>query len=188
MDVLTSVFIGIGLAMDASAVSIAGGANAKKKKTGILRSALMAGLFFGAFQAGMIFLGGIGGESAKALVSGIDHWIAFALLAFVGGKMVIEAFREPEERKVDLLHIRMLFILAIATSIDALAVGVGLAFIDHSLIASAIIVGITTALISIASVFIGHSFGHRIGNKVEIVGGMILIAIGANILQSHLFA
>jgi len=186
MQLITEMLIGIGLAMDACAVSIAGGANTKKKG-GMLRPAILAGVFFGIFQFGMLFIGGLGGESLRAFVSGIDHWVAFGLLAFIGGKMVIEALREPEERKVDLLDGRMLLLLALATSIDALGVGVGLAFAGDSLLSSAAVVGITTAAISAASVFVGHRYGSHIGNRMEIIGGMILIAIGANILQSHLF-
>jgi len=187
MDILTNILIGIGLAMDCAAVSLAGGANTKTAdgaKT--LKASLFAGLFFGFFQGAMMLLGGFGGEALKAFVSGIDHWIAFSLLAFVGAKMIYESFHGSEEKKTDLLDIRILTVLAIATSIDALVVGAGIAFANGIIGASALIVGITTAVISIASVHTGKRIGHLVDNKIEILGGIILLAIGTNILLSHL--
>ena len=187
MDILTNILIGIGLAMDCAAVSLAGGANTKTAdgaKT--LKASLFAGLFFGFFQGAMMLLGGFGGEALKAFVSGIDHWIAFSLLAFVGAKMIYESFHGSEEKKTDLLDIRILTVLAIATSIDALVVGAWIAFANGIIGASALIVGITTAVISIASVHTGKRIGHLVDNKIEILGGIILLAIGTNILLSHL--
>jgi putative Mn2+ efflux pump MntP len=186
MDIVTELFVGIGLAMDCSAVSTAGGANTKKAK--LTKAALLAALFFGAFQAGMLFLGGMGGEALKGTVSDIDHWIAFGLLAIVGGKMLLEASRKCEREKADLLDSRTLLLLALATSIDALGVGAGVAFANSLLVETAVVVGITTASISFMSVFIGNRFGRSLEGKAEALGGIVLIAIGLNILRNHLLA
>lgn len=172
--------------MDSAAVSMTGGANAKKGK--LVAAALLAALFFGGFQGIMLYFGGIGGEGLKGIVSEIDHWVAFILLAIVGGKMLLESGHRSEEKRVNLLDARILLILSIATSIDALAVGVGVAFADHSLLETAITVGAATALISFSSVFIGSCFGCRLEGKAEAFGGIVLILIGLNILQSHLLA
>lgn len=188
MDTLTNVFIGFGLAMDCAAVSLAGGANtiSRQGMKETIKAALLAGSFFGFFQGAMMLLGGYGGEALKTFVSGIDHWVAFSLLAFVGGKMVYEAFQGTSEKKTDLLDMRILTILAIATSIDALVVGAGIAFANGSFMESAIIVGVTTAAISVASVLLGKRIGHLLDNKIEILGGVILLTIGTNILLTHL--
>ncbi|MFH0738112.1 MAG: manganese efflux pump [Candidatus Micrarchaeota archaeon] len=183
MDISTSILIGIGLAMDCSAVSMAGGIG---RKADALKAAALAGLFFGAFQGGMLFLGGLGGESLKAAVSGIDHWIAFSALALVGGKMLLESRQKQDEGRIDLLDAKILLFLAIATSIDALAVGVGIAFVGDSVIGSALVIGATTAFISFSSVFIGQRYGASLENKAEIFGGVVLVLIGLNILLSHL--
>lgn len=185
-DYYTAAFVGIGLAMDASAVSMTGGMNSKKGNLG--RAALLAALFFGGFQAMMLFIGGIGGTGLKEMVSGIDHWIAFGLLSVVGGKMLLESRHMGRDKRVDLLDARLLLVLAIATSIDALAVGVGVAFADHTLLDTAIIVGAVTAAICFVSVYLGSRYGVALEGKAEAFGGIVLILIGLNILQSHLFA
>jgi len=183
MDVITDILIGVGLAMDASAVSMAGGAS--RKKGGIVGAAVLAALFFGAFQALMLFMGGIGGEGLKDLISGIDHWLAFGLLTVVGGKMILESRQPAEKRNVDLLDWRVLTLLALATSIDALAVGVGIAFTGNSLLQTAMTVGIITAGLSFASVFLGGRYGHLLENKAEAAGGIVLILIGLKILAEQ---
>jgi putative Mn2+ efflux pump MntP len=183
MDILSGILIGIGLAMDSSAVSMAGG---MARKSDLVKAAMLAGLFFGGFQFLMFFLGGIGGEGLKSAIEGFDHWIAFLMLACVGGKMVYESRHIDEGRRVDLLDAKVLLFLAIATSIDALAVGVGVAFADSSIIETAIVVGITTAVISFASVFIGNRYGSILEGKAEAFGGFVLILIGLNILRSHI--
>jgi manganese efflux pump family protein len=184
-DFFTAVLIGVGLAMDAAAVSMTGGANAKTGS--VAKAALLAALFFGAFQFGMLYAGGVGGEALKRAVSDIDHWVAFFLLCAVGGKMLLESRRAGgEDTKANLLDARILLVLALATSIDALAVGVGVAFADHSLIETAIIVGVATATISFFSVFIGSRFGCKLGGRAEVLGGAVLILIGLNILRTHL--
>ncbi|MFH0885252.1 MAG: manganese efflux pump [Candidatus Micrarchaeota archaeon] len=184
-DFITALLIGIGLSMDASAVSMTGGANAKGGS--LTGAAFRAAFFFGAFQGGMLLIGGIGGESIKAVISEIDHWVAFFLLAAVGGKMLLESRHMGEDKRVDLLNARILILLAVATSIDALAVGIGIAFADHSLFDTAIIVASTTALISFASVFAGKKYGCALEGKAEAFGGIVLTLIGLNILLSHIF-
>lgn len=181
---MTAVLIGIGLAMDSSAVSMAGGANLKGGR--LLRAAVLAALFFGLFQGGMLLAGGIGGEGLKAMVSEIDHWVAFGLLAIVGSRMLYESRHAQSGKAVELLDSRMLLLLAFATSIDALAVGVGVALADHSLYETASAVGLTTAAISFFSVFIGKAWGHSLEGKAEAFGGIVLILIGINILASHM--
>lgn len=185
-DFFTAVLIGVGLAMDSAAVSMIGGANAKEG--GMLRAAILAAIFFGGFQGGMLLLGGIGGGELKAAASEFDHWVAFFLLAAVGGKMLLESGHTGKDRQVNLLDARTILILSFATSIDALAVGAGVAFADHSLLETATIAGIITALISFASVYAGRCFGCKLEQKAEVFGGMVLILIGLNILQSHLFS
>ncbi len=186
MDIITSVLVGIGLAMDASAVSMAGGATARKG--GVAKSALFAALFFGAFQGGMLLLGGIGGESLRAAVSDIDHWVAFGLLAIVGGKMILESSRICPDERVRLLDMGVLLMLSVATSIDALAVGVGVAFADHSLFETAASVAAITAALSFISVFAGNRYGCGLGSRAEVLGGLVLIGIGLNILYGHMAA
>jgi putative Mn2+ efflux pump MntP len=186
MDVITDILIGVGLALDAAAVSVTGGANARKNGKA-LEGAFLAGLFFGGFQAAMLGIGWLGGSSLKALVSGIDHWIAFLLLGIVGSRMVLESLQHhKEEGRIDLLDHRVMIALAFATSIDALAVGTGLAFADGGILGTALIVGAVTALISSASVFLGERYGRILGPRIETLGGIVLIMIGARILYSHL--
>jgi putative Mn2+ efflux pump MntP len=182
MDILVSILIGVGLAMDSSAVSMAGGIGRTSR---IVEAALLAGLLFGFFQALMLFIGGLGGEGLKDMVSGIDHWIAFLMLGIVGGKMLLES-RSKGDEKADLLDPRALLFLSFATSIDALAVGVGIAFAGDSLLETAVIVGATTAVISFFSVFIGKRYGAVLEGKAEALGGIVLIVIGLNILRTHI--
>jgi putative Mn2+ efflux pump MntP len=183
MDLLTNILIGASLAMDCAAVSMAGGANSKGEET---KKALLAGLFFGGFQAGMMAVGWFGGNWLKTIVSDYDHWMAFFLLGFVGAKMVVESLRHHEEKKTELLDYRVLFALAIATSIDALIVGTGMALADSGIMMMVLVVGLVTAAISIISVFIGSRYGSMLGTKAETIGGITLIIIGASILLEHL--
>lgn len=182
-DIVTALLLGIGLSMDASAVSMTGGANAGKGAH--LRAALLAALFFGAFQGGMLLAGGAGGESLKSAISGIDHWVAFILLGAVGGKMLMESRKTGEDKKVDLLDIRILAMLSVATSIDALAAGAGIAFADNSILFTASIVAASTSVISFFSVFIGRKYGCALEGKAEALGGVVLFLIGLHILLAH---
>lgn len=175
--------IGVGLSMDAFAVSICKGLNMKKIN---YKHALIIGGFFGGFQALMPFLGWALGSQFEQYIESVDHWIAFILLAFIGGKMVYESIKggddDEESSHQDKLDIKELFMLAVATSIDALAVGVTFAFLEVSILPSITLIGITTFVISVGGVVIGNRFGSKYKNKAEIAGGMILILIGLKIL------
>ncbi len=174
--------IGIGLAMDAFAVSICKGLGMKKINWG---QTLLIGLFFGGFQAGMPFAGWLLGSRFSGVIDSFDHWIAFLLLAAIGVKMIIEAFGEEEAIKEG-VSIRELFALAVATSIDALAVGVTFALLSYPILEGIIIIGIITFILSIIGVLIGNRFGNRYQQKAQIAGGIILILIGLRILLSGL--
>lgn len=175
--------IGVGLSMDAFAVSICKGLNMKKIN---YKHALIIGGFFGGFQALMPLLGWALGSKFEQYIESVDHWIAFILLAFIGGKMVYESIKggddDEESAHQDKLDIKELFMLAVATSIDALAVGVTFAFLKVSIVPSITLIGITTFVISVGGVVIGNRFGSKYKNKAEIAGGMILILIGLKIL------
>lgn len=176
----------IGLAMDAFAVSICQGLGMRKMKYG---QALMIGLYFGAFQALMPLLGWLLGISFSQYIQAFDHWIAFILLAIIGGKMLWDAFHEEKEN-VDVSdkkpNQKELFLLAIATSIDALAVGVAFACLEMSIVRSTAIIGVVTFCICVVGVFIGHRFGNRFQKYAGMLGGIILILIAGKILIEHL--
>ncbi|MBQ2982283.1 MAG: manganese efflux pump [Lachnospiraceae bacterium] len=187
--IITLFLLGVGLAMDAFAVAICMGLSMKKVKT---KNAIIVGLFFGGFQAFMPFLGWLLGNQFEQYIVSVDHWIAFGLLGIIGGKMLYEAIKGEEECdhdhsiKEEILDIKELFILAIATSIDALAVGITFAFLKYPVGLSVTIIGITTFVISVAGVYIGNFFGEKFKKKAEIAGGIILVGIGVKILLEHL--
>ena len=188
MSAFVEIFlIGVGLSMDAFAVSVCKGLGMKKINK--LHTFVIA-LFFGGFQALMPFLGWLLGTRFEKYITSIDHWIAFFLLALIGGKMIYEVFRGGnEEENIEMdkpLDIKELLILAIATSIDALAVGITFAFLDYPVLQSVIIIGITTFVISTAGVVIGNIFGSRYKSHAELAGGIILVLIGLKILLEHL--
>ena len=180
------LLIGVGLAMDAFAVSICKGLCMKKVNK---KQAFIIALFFGAFQALMPFIGWALGTQFEQYIVNFDHWIAFVLLVFIGGQMIKEALGEeeeivcPTEPKLDL---KELFMLAIATSIDALAVGVTFAFLRYPIVEAISIIGVVTFIICIAGVYIGNYFGTKYKKKAEMAGGIILILIGVKILLEHL--
>ncbi len=174
--------IAIGLSMDAFAVSICKGLGMRRMNVG--QAALIA-LFFGVFQALMPLVGWFAGAQFAHFVSTYAHWIAFALLAFVGGKMLWDAcHNQPgeEEANGSALDLAGLFMLAIATSIDALAVGVSFAFLDVAIAPSVLLIGATTFALSFGGVFIGHQFGARWEKPATIVGSVVLLAIGLKVL------
>lgn len=175
--------IAIGLAMDAFAVSICKGLSMKKIN---IKKMLIIGLYFGIFQAGMPIIGYILGESFEGFVTSIDHWIALILLSFIGINMIKEAFERQEEPSNDDTSFKTMVILAIATSIDALAIGITLAFLETNIWSAAFIIGIVTFVISAIGVIIGNKFGNRFEKKAEIFGGTVLILIGIKILIEHL--
>jgi len=184
----TLLLMGAGLSMDAFAVSICKGLSMRKVNK---KQCLVIGLFFGGFQALMPFIGWVLGSQFEQYITSIDHWIAFILLGFIGGKMVVEAIREKDEAvevgKMDPpLDLKEMFILAIATSIDALAVGITFAFLQVPIVEAVSIIGITTFVISVIGVYVGNFFGNRYKKKAELAGGIILILIGVKILLEHL--
>jgi len=185
MGIVELLLIAVGLSMDALAVSVASGALIRELR---IKHALKIGLFFGGFQALMPFIGWLCGVRLKAYISGVDHWIAFIILAFIGGKMIYEAFELKEDtcRKADPCDTRLLFVLAVATSIDALAVGLSFSLLGMTILMPVLVIGAVTFAISFAGVYAGNRFGHLFENKIEIAGGVILIAIGLKILIEHL--
>jgi putative Mn2+ efflux pump MntP len=186
MGLLEIVLIAAGLAMDAFAVSITLGLSAKKPK---LREIMIPGLYFGFFQSLMPAIGYFAGLFFAAKFEDLDHWIAFALLGFIGGKMIKDSFsREEEEEKPGknpFGFIRML-VLAIATSIDALAVGTTFAFFEVNIYAAIAITGPVTFFIAMGGVIIGGIFGTKFKSKAEFAGGAVLIGIGIKIVIEHL--
>ena len=182
------LLMGVGLAMDAFAVSVCKGLSMKKLNK---KQAVVIGLYFGGFQALMPFIGWILGSQFQQYITSIDHWIAFILLGFIGGKMVIEAVKEWNEEDIvevkdQPLDHKNMFMLAIATSIDALAVGITFAFLETPIIKAITMIGITTMIISIIGVVVGNFFGGKYKHKAELVGGVILILLGLKILIEHL--
>ncbi len=183
MTILEILLIAIGLAMDAFAVSICKGLSMKKMNW---KKALIVGAYFGIFQALMPIIGFFLGSTFEDLVTHIDHWIAFVLLVAIGGNMLKEAFANNSENCNDNVDFKTMSILAIATSIDALAVGITFAFLQANIWVSATIIGIVTFIISIIGVKIGNRFGNKYERRAETVGGFILIFMGIKILLEHL--
>lgn len=185
MNVFSVFMIGVGLAMDACAVSFAKGMCLKKN---IGKYAMILGLAFGLFQAGMPLLGWWIGTYFESLITSIDHWIAFLLLGFIGLNMIREAKENDGECKVMVSEIasKDILILAIATSIDALAVGISFAFLQVEILPAIALIGITTFVISFGAVVLGNRIGGMVGKYAEILGGIILILIGFKILLEHL--
>ncbi len=179
--------IGVGLSMDAFAVSVCKGLNMHGKIN--FKHAGVIALFFGGFQAIMPLIGYFLGMGFEKYITRIDHWIAFLLLGFIGGKMIVEAIKEWNEvdkQEEDKLDIKELFVLAVATSIDALAVGITFAFLNVNIWSAISIIGTTTFVLSIIGVVIGNKFGSKYKSKAELVGGIILVLMGVKILLEHL--
>ena len=183
MGALEILLIAIGLAMDAFAVSICKGLSMKKMSW---KKAIIVGLYFGIFQALMPVMGYFLGATFESLVTQIDHWIAFALLTFIGINMLKEAFAKNEENQNDSVEFKTMVVLAIATSIDALAIGITFAFLQVNMILATLIIGIVTFAICVIGVKIGNKFGDKYERKAETVGGLILILMGIKILLEHL--
>jgi len=184
MDLLlTSFLIGIGLSMDCLAVSIAAGAHLR---AGRLKTALILALFFGGFQTGMTIAGYFLSAGFAPLISAYDHWIAALMLFAIGGKMILEGIHDGEEEEApDVLNLSAVTWLAVATSIDALAVGISFAFLDMPVLVPALIIGIVAAAVSCAGVMLGGRLAHILGRRADIAGGLILVLIGIRILLEH---
>lgn len=181
MNFITILFIAIGLSMDSLAVSISGGICMKPF---CVRQSLKMALVMGGFQGTMTWLGWALGIHFSSYISDFDHWIAFVLLSYLGGKMIYESCRK-EEHTLILFTNKMLLTLGIATSIDALAVGISMAFLKTDIYFPAFIIACTTFLLSFGGVICGFQFGHIKGLKVELLGGIILVVIGIKILIEH---
>ena len=182
MGIITILLIAVGLAMDSLAVSISGGI---VMRPFCRRQSLRLALTMGGFQGGMTLLGWLMGVSFSSYITTFDHWIAFILLGFLGGKMIYESFEE-EETTISSFSTKTLLTLGVATSIDALAVGVSMAFLKTSIYFPAFIIGFVTFALSLIGVIGGYRFGKIKGINVELFGGIILIAIGVKILIEHL--
>ena len=176
--------IAVGLSMDAFAVSICKGLSVRKLKP---RHAVICGAYFGGFQALMPVIGWLLGRQFEVLIKSIDHWIAFALLVLIGANMIREAVKNEEENLNDSFTPRTMLPLAVATSIDALAVGVTFAFLDVEIVPAVSMIGVTTFVLSAVGVKIGNVFGAKYKSKAELVGGIVLVAMGIKILIEHLF-
>jgi len=184
MDAATTILLSLGLAADAFAVAVSSGLAIKHMK---VNKALKIALFFGVFQALMPVIGWLIGLSFSFLITPIDHWIAFGLLSFIGGRMIYESLQSEEcEKKFNPLDTGTLITLSVATSIDALAVGIGFAVLKDSIALAVTAIGFITFFLAFAGVFIGHKCGNLFANKIEILGGAILIFIGSRILFMHL--
>lgn len=187
MGIVDVILIGIGLSMDAFAVSICKGLGMKRVNK---KQMVIIALFFGGFQGLMPLIGYALSASFQKYIEPVDHWIAFGLLAIIGGKMIVEAIRSDDDETVaeedPKLDYKELFMLAIATSIDALATGIAFAAVEVNIIPAVILIGITTFIFSIAGVLIGNKFGSRYEKPSSIIGGIVLICIGLKVLFEHL--
>ena len=185
MQILTIIVIAVGLAMDAFVVSIVSGGAYKQLR---VKHALRLAIFFGGFQALMPIIGYLAGLSVRDYIQNYDHWVAFGILSAVGGKMIYESLKiESVEKNMDPSNIFVLLTLSVATSIDALAIGITLSLITNSIITAVIIIGLVTFILSYLGIIIGKKFGHFFENKIEALGGIILISLGLKILYEHLF-
>jgi putative Mn2+ efflux pump MntP len=188
MTILELFLIAVGLSMDAFAVSVCKGLAMQKLN---MKKALTAGIWFGGFQALMPSIGYFLGSAFTAMIQSVDHWVAFILLSFIGINMIREAVSEGEscdsKTAGDSTDPRTMFLLAVATSIDALAVGVTFAFLKVNILQAVLFIGLVTFCFSVGGVVIGNRFGSRFKSKAEIAGGIILIAIGLKILITALF-
>ena len=182
-EFITLFVLAVGLSMDAFAVAVCKGLAMKKMSW---KNAVIVGLWFGTFQALMPVIGYFLGVSFADRIKSVDHWIAFVLLALIGGNMIREAFGKEEERASADLDVKPMFIMAVATSIDALAVGVTFAFLNQNMPLAVSLIGVTTFMLSMLGVKVGNLFGVKYKSKAEFIGGLILILLGAKILLEHL--
>lgn len=189
MTIYELLLIGISLSADAFSVAVCRGLEMKKVN---YKHALVISLFFGGFQALMPLIGYLIGFAFKDLVQSVDHWIAFGLLALIGGNMIFESIKAKKQDEVnvntnyDKLNLKRLLIMAIATSIDALAIGVTLAFSGANIYLAIMIIGVITFILSFLGVVIGNKIGNKLEGKAEIIGGIVLMLIGVKILLEHL--
>lgn len=183
MDPLSIVAIAISLGMDCFAVCVAAGMAVRE---GRMKVIMKIALLFGLFQAGMTSLGWLGGTVIISWIEPYDHWIAAGLLAIIGGKMIQEGFSKDEEKSIDFRSTPVLLVLAVATSIDALAIGLSFAVLQVQILVPAVSIGIGAFVMSGAGFWVGDRFGSMIGSRAELIGGLVLILIGLRILAEHL--
>ena len=183
MGVLELLLLSIGLGMDAFAVSVCKGISMKKMDW---KKAIIIGLYFGGFQALMPVIGYYLGSAFENLITNVDHWIAFILLGIIGGKMIKDSFGDESENCNDDVSFKTMFVLAVATSIDALAVGITFAFLNVNLVLAISLIGIITFILSVFGTKIGNRFGDKYEKKAEFLGGVILVLLGIKILLEHL--
>ena len=183
MGTIELLLLSVGLAMDAFAVSICKGISMKRMNW---RKALIIGMYFGGFQALMPVIGYFLGTAFESIITNIDHWVAFILLGIIGGNMIKEAFEDESENCNDDVGFKTMIMLAIATSIDALAVGITFAFLKVNLIVAISMIGVITFVLSVIGTKIGNRFGDKYESKAELVGGVILVLLGIKILLEHL--
>ncbi len=183
MNIWVMIGLGVALSMDCFAVAVATSISLKRMHIG---HALKMAFFFGTAQAVMPVLGWWGGLYFKNLIADVDHWVAFILLSAIGIKMIYESRQLEKAETLDPAHTGLLFALAIGTSIDALIVGVSLSVLDVSIVMPVILIGLTTFVLTLLGTFIGDRLGHWFEGKIEILGGIALIAIGLKILIAHL--
>ncbi len=183
MDMLTIILIAVGLAMDAFAVSIAKGIsiNNQRRKTAIIMATL-----FAVFQMFMPVIGWFAGLGLEEIITGIDHWIAFCLLVLIGARMIYDSTKKEDPQRDGNLRLHTLLTLSIATSIDALMVGLSFAFLQTAIVIPILVIGIVTFALSYFGFHFGTAIGNIFGNKIRAVGGIILIIIGVKILLEHL--
>lgn len=184
MEWVTIWLIALSLAMDAFAVSISNGVSVRGFGG---RHAVLQGIYFGVFQFLMPVIGWFLGSSVKTYISSVDHWIAFGLLAVIGGNMIRESLHPEEEAGQSRLSAKVLVLQAVATSIDALAVGISFAILDVNIWMASAIIGVVAFVLGVAGGFLGKRLGDFLESKAEFVGGLVLIAIGVKILVEHLF-
>lgn len=183
MSIFELFLLAVGLSMDAFAVSICKGLSVKELKP---KHALLAGIYFGGFQALMPVIGYFAGSYFADIISSYDHWVVFVLLLLIGGNMIKESFEKEEEDLNDSFGFQTMLLLAIATSIDALAVGVSFAFLKVNILYAASFIGVITFILSSLGIKIGNIFGSRYKSKAELAGGIILVLIGLKVLLEHL--
>ena len=183
MSILEILLLGIGLSMDAFAVSICKGLSTKKLQ---FKHYLIIGAWFGGFQALMPTIGYFLGSTFEQYITAFDHWVAFVLLSAIGAGMIKESLSKEESNGNDSFSFKTMLLLALATSIDALAVGISFSFLQIDIVAAALIIGCTTFVLSLVGVVVGNRFGARFEKPSQIAGGVVLIAIGLKILLEHL--
>ena len=183
MSLIELFLIAVGLSVDAFAVSVCKGLSVRKAEP---RHSLIVGAYFGGFQALMPALGYVLGRQFESLITSVDHWIAFVLLGIIGGNMIREALKGDAEEMDDSFTFRTMLPLAIATSIDALAMGVTFAFLQVQIVPAVLFIGVTTFVLSAIGLKVGNVFGAKYKSRAELFGGVVLVLMGVKILLEHL--